>query len=69
MFPDGKIFTIKSTEKGMAIKFDFMKDLVFCEHCKYYDLRNMRCFNKHSPCRERMTPLVWFCADGEQRID
>lgn len=39
--------------------------IVHCEDCKFYDLRDGRCYNRHAPCGNRMTPRNWFCAEGE----
>ena len=42
-------------------------EIVRCKDCKYYDLKDGRCFNRHSTHRERMCSPKWFCADGEHR--
>ena len=41
--------------------------VVRCKDCKYFYLKDARCFNKKSPCRERITSPDWFCADGERK--
>ena len=54
----------------IRLMYDALKEqpeVVRCKDCKHFDLKDSRCFNKKSPCRERMTGTRWYCADGERR--
>jgi hypothetical protein len=59
----------KSKEEAAAAWNERQPQIVRCNDCKYFFLKDARCFNKKSPCRERMTSPDWFCANGERRDD
>lgn len=58
---------MEELEKAIKDVNEHIVMIVRCKECKYYDLRDGRCFNRHSSSRERMCTPDWFCADGERK--
>jgi hypothetical protein len=77
--PDGVIFTMKSADKGTAVKFEFLQKLVFCRNCKWFEVHpasqlfgweeSYCCNNPRLTDQEGISTkgLNWFCADGERK--